>query len=125
MILESQVCSLEHSKRLKEFGVKQDSLFYYTAGGVVYRGEMPFWLDSNYSAFTVAELIEILPVDIKVNEIFYSLKIVKEYGWWGVYYNNDIDNTLDTDKTNLADALAEILILLIETDLIKVEEINN
>lgn len=71
MYLENQVCSLDLSKRLKELGVKQDSLFCWMELGckecglkneIVYvykvTGDKP---NNVYSAFTVAELGEMLP----------------------------------------------------------------
>jgi hypothetical protein len=79
--LEDQVCSLDLAKRLKELGVKQESLVYWWDGyqGYGYDAEKKwgprpiertevsfqapdrslFW-DKNSSAFTVAELGEIL-----------------------------------------------------------------
>lgn len=80
MKLKDQVCSLELAKKLKELGVKQESLFYWATDG------NRNWLDIKinglfydfnfqvadddfykrnefyqYSAFTVAELGEMLP----------------------------------------------------------------
>lgn len=75
MKLENQVCSLEISKRLKELGVKQESLFWWSdpvkkARDTSSESWQPRLLQSNrdkesekcdiYSAFTVAELGEIL-----------------------------------------------------------------
>ena len=63
MKLENQVCSLELSKRLKELGVKQDSLWGYLDHGdlnfyPVLNSEL-IYLKAEYSAFTVAELGEL------------------------------------------------------------------
>src|SRR6266700_8310943 len=71
MKLSDQVVNLELSKRLKELGARQDSLFYWTIGGIVSRLEAVPILDSNYSALTVAELGEMLPWEIYINEIAY------------------------------------------------------
>lgn len=70
MNLESQVCNLELSKRLKELGVKQESLFSWVND----RGKSAIWDETMWSefetpnnpkfiasAFTVAELGEMLP----------------------------------------------------------------
>jgi hypothetical protein len=70
MTLEQQVCSLELAQKLKELGVKQESLFHWSRGDdhggleVRYRqyvsdkdGEPV----EHCSAFTVAELGQILP----------------------------------------------------------------
>lgn len=68
MTLEKQVCSLELAKKLKELGVKHESLFYwkYSQG----RGNdqvvpMERIIESEYfnyyQAYTVAELGEMLP----------------------------------------------------------------
>lgn len=67
MNLKSQVCSLELSKRLKELGVKQESLFFYNPkDGELRRGFECFINEEGkmkwfVSAFTVAELGEMLP----------------------------------------------------------------
>lgn len=71
MTLENQVTSLKLSKRLKELGVKQESLFYWEwQEGNDYDGwNLQYPLDGDVaadnkrylSAFTVAELGEMLP----------------------------------------------------------------
>lgn len=74
MKLEQQVISLELSKRLKELGVKQESLFQWkhntesTSGSIddwvlTQYGTVPYEINSDYhaSAFTVAELLEQIP----------------------------------------------------------------
>ena len=154
MKLEQQVTSLELSKKLKELGVKQDSLFYWVittemiddkryvtldmaidAGdrsmeGSVYSNEqweqnldllMPNQFDRNnvdecYSAFSVAELGEMLPSwvyttkDNGTNKSFTS--------WYG---DENTPNEIDIDGDNNiqhaeteADARAKMLIWLIE-----------
>lgn len=68
MNLSDQVVSLELAKRLKEFGVKQDSLFYWhhyliNDWQIVIDEKCPIQSlteKENYSAFTVAELINML-----------------------------------------------------------------
>ena len=77
MKLEDQVVSLDLAKRLKELGVKQESLFYWKtdATGVNKNSSIGFTeliykfspfnpqnLWERFSAFTVAELGEMLPV---------------------------------------------------------------
>jgi len=70
MNLQDQVTSLEISKRLKELGVEQESLFWWVGGKVVPSGRIDYHIENNadyakkwleqYSAFTVAELIFML-----------------------------------------------------------------
>lgn len=78
MKLEDQVVSLELSQRLKELGVQQESLFYWCEKAS--RFEDPRWviLDEDEagignslvaSAFTVAELGELLPGMIMVERV--------------------------------------------------------
>jgi hypothetical protein len=73
MTIESQVVSLIIAKELKSIGVKQESLFYWhvdeKAGlepkivlGKGYEGESAQLRGENYSAFTVCELGELLPL---------------------------------------------------------------
>lgn len=109
MELEKQVCSLENAIKLQELGIKQDSLFYWTLGGVVYKSEMPFFTDSNYSVFTASELFELIPQRIILNEnepfnsfifnmditrIFTDDKLVK------VFSVNYICDTVDCNDQN-------------------------
>lgn len=79
MKLEEQVCSLELSKRLKELGVSQESYFTWVTGENVLdkkayahlvSGVQDYplgWLDT-YSAFTVAELGEMLPYAVETSK---------------------------------------------------------
>lgn len=64
MQLEKQVCSLELSKKLKELGVKQESIFYYWHDkckiNLAPNIELPK-IETICSTFTVAELGEMLP----------------------------------------------------------------
>ena len=78
MKLEQQVVNLELSKKLKKLGVKQESLWYWIIA------EKVSWIIENnseilsdkdkqhYSAFTIAELGELLPqVFEKEEELYY------------------------------------------------------
>ena len=139
MQLEDQMCSLELAKRLKELGVEQDSLFYYRTQ-YLYDGSDEIVLMINkfdsprahermsnpkYSAFTVAELGEMLPARLKPDlpsKKFARLDICKgtDSRWLISYY---YDITLPPKNALIgnteADARAKMLIYLIENDLIK------
>ena len=77
MNIESQVTSLELSKRLKELGIENDSLFYYcNIDGegkyyIYYSEQMPeeFEYEGDpIAAFNVAELLSLLPNRITLPE---------------------------------------------------------
>jgi hypothetical protein len=136
MRLERQVCSLELAKRLKELGVKQESLFFYWRNvdgsgsptnpyekqeGYLLVGNPynihPF--DEKYSAFTVAELGEMLP------EYKEGYKCVRTY--WDKNKVGAEIGLRDTEaefhsKTHFADteadARAKMLIYLLENKFI-------
>lgn len=145
MNIESQVCSLELAKKLRELGIKQESYFIWIAhscAGIMEKEELnpnpeyelcthddfdhhtdeycsQFKITSKkYSAFTVAELGEMLPL---INGC--SLQILKGYSF-GVdkpeyccrYDSLDIDNTIFLDF-NIANSCAKMLIYLIENKL--------
>lgn len=67
MNLEKQVCSLDLARKLKELGVKQESLFAYATYNdddvpIVELIRLPGTYSATFhSAFTVAELGEMLP----------------------------------------------------------------
>ena len=120
MKLENQVVSLEYAKKLKEFGVKQESLFYWSLGDdrntyeVKYQSyvsevnEAPV---GYYSAFTVAELGEMLPA----GALGVYLNIFKnvDKGWLVGY---GLEKTIEADTE--ADARAKMLIYLLENKII-------
>lgn len=101
MKLEQQVTSLEISKRLKELGVKQESLFYWLNPfkqqdwQLVQTGEWSLNGHHNFcSAFTVAELGDMLPSF--VDETFRKYKFMSmklEDQWNSGYYIPWEDNS--------------------------------
>ena len=137
MKLEDQVCNLKLSKKLKELGVKQESLFYWLDGNVMsvdkiewarieFNSELTTYsLKEIYSAFTVAELGEGLPESIITKQCpdsFY-LSITKlENNIWEVCYVTDTDYTVLHYTQDLIEANARALmrIYLIENGLVKI-----
>lgn len=132
MKLEHQVTSLEISKRLKELGVKYESLFdWYDVGNDVY------YLGSNtdaannakdysnstaigyeqriISAFTCAELGEMLPLTI--NGVYMSIFREKGLESWDVAYGTFDKQNIWEQAETLADAMGKMLIYLIENGL--------
>ena len=104
MRLEDQVCSLEPSRRLKELGVRQESLYAWWDDGLRpvlthtegYQGYRPEWKNA---AFTVAELGGLF--------VEYGKRFRVELTG-GNYYCGDI-----ADK-RMADAMAKRLIKLLD-----------
>src|SRR3990167_3436279 len=114
MTLEQQVTSLELSKKLKELGVKQESLFYwYQAGNghifVAYRDDS--FTKGIASAFTASELGEMLP---RYCEVTFKNRAEdrKKIRW------NCDGNFNETEEATEADARAKMLIYLIENKLL-------
>lgn len=141
MNLENQVCSLELSKRLKELGVLQNSLFWwlkrkdYPKAHLVfgmpnfsYKDDFnnltyssPIWEITGwefYSAFTVAELGEILfqkNAEHLEEMGFLDIQTEKIYRSTGDFYritNDQTDHIID--ELIEADARAKMLIYILE-----------
>lgn len=112
MKLEQQVTSLELTKRLKELGVKQESAFYWHGGlQYPYLVQRPNGSDT-ISAFTVAELGEMLPA---------LCKTWQNINGWSCEHWNDKGNCFDgkiIHEVTEADARAKMLIYLLENKLI-------
>jgi hypothetical protein len=139
MKLEQQVTSLELSKKLKELGIKQDAFWSwydstdYDDTPRLNRTDencptcclpQQTW-EAKYSAFTVAELGEMLPGDFqhKIREETYTayLHFDKDCNdewnlWVGI---NRISQFGDFTSTKEADARAKLLIYLLENKLIR------
>lgn len=128
MKLESQVCSLELAKQLKELGVKQESAFYWhmkdqTADDaedygevykVVYCKEVVSVPYDRWAAFTVAELGEML--DVGVTSFMVFDEAPGEGKTW-ICMRDELDQTQVSGTE--ADARAKMLIYLIENGLVK------
>lgn len=115
MKLEDQVCSLELAKKLKELGVKQESLFWWDKGdGIEDRLEFSPTqpLTELASAFTVAELGEMLPFGTTVRV---CLDGRWEYTFCGIV-GKELQNIWK--EFTEADARAKMLIYLYEHKLI-------
>ncbi len=125
MKIEEQVTSLELSKRLKELGVKQESYFSHdlTRGLIanskyVASHSQLEWI----SAFTVAELGEMLPDFIESeNQILCLIqKKVKETWYVRYEYQNkhSIRAIVNFQENSEANARAKMLVYLLENKLI-------
>ena len=146
MKLENQLTSLEPSKRLKELGVKQNSAFYWINDrknateeiSTLRNIKIPAFAHNHlfhYSAFSVAELGEMLPENIfKKNKLSNKqsclfLQINKQLYSTGMNYvctycNSDNLPIYHASSEKLADAMAEMIIYLLENKLIKIGELK-
>jgi hypothetical protein len=140
MNLEQQVCSLELAKRLKKLGVKQQSLFWYEQVKIAGRNEWkkewelcfnnnssPFSNDHIASAFTVAELGEMLPIQISTGNGLHGITsellsiqkgtFSKGLEWQVMYYDVQFYNA-----PSEADARAMMLAYLIDNKFITLND---
>jgi hypothetical protein len=126
MKLESQVCSFANSKRLKQLGVRQDSLFYWEDDSsiIVSKNDCEntryFCEDDYYSAFTASEVLELLP-PMTNNKLI--LKIGKSLLTNGYYvrYKQQKKKGILINKydLSLSNSLANMLVHLIENNLME------
>ncbi len=116
MKVEDQVCSLELAKRLKELGTKQESLFYWNVQGTLEYAQKDFiGYTTDISAFTVAELGEMLPAEIGGDFIEYW----KKHWQGGINYMVSHKEQGTSSALTEADARAKCLIHLIENGIVK------
>jgi len=125
MKLEHQVSSPEPSKRLKELGVEQESAFYWSVGKhyttvfcELIRGKRADTVcgpHEEFSAFTVAESLEALPVR---GPQMSTLNIQKLERGYAVGYIMSSSIPVFEDL-KLEDALSNLRIHLIEKGIVK------
>src|SRR5437016_1342304 len=137
MKLEDQVVSLELAKKLKELGFKQESLFYWVISrndGKTYDLECELQCglcsrsfngnrEGAISAYTVAELGEMLPERLKLSDKwgFFPLTIGKLSLGWRAEYRKWVGHILQgvvSDSVTEVDARAKMLIYLKENNLL-------
>lgn len=128
MKLENQVVSLELSKKLKELGVKQESLFRWQGYlqpkeiktcELVPSDEPIYEPYDIYSAFTVAELGELIPSNFSGLYCKYQWGFLHNRHY--AYLNKMEDNSevMNFEAETEADARAKMLIYILENNLIK------
>ncbi len=145
MKLEKQVVNRELSEKLKELGVKQESFWYWCeererqgeeiTGCKLYRKDIAKARMLNvpdlktFSAFTVAELGEMLPARIIVKNhhvAWLEMQIQGVQAGWSCQYRIVSASPrifkFFEDKT-MANAGAKMLIYLIENNLLKKEDV--
>lgn len=137
MKLDDQVCSLECAKRLKELGVKQESLFYHYNEPYYYgkKCEEENWCigtkekledalnlrEGPYSAFTVAELGEMLPYFFEnVRQAIRYEKCPSKSGFeWVISHSKNYNNTFCISEQTEVNARAKMIIYLLENKLME------
>ena len=145
MKLEDICCSLELAKKLKEIGIKQESLFSWFAETSVevvryyLRNTNEYYLLPNkddfncYSAFTVSELLNMLPDTIIMEDKVAKMVIGKDNNtfrsWyinfgWNIYIPLNDKETSEISDTSFSNTLAKFLLYFLGKNLLSVEEIN-
>lgn len=122
MQLESQMVSLELSKKLKELGVKQESLWKWFYGGIDTPGIIPTGKVTNQAfddwkcpAYTVAELGEILGKPMRDVWISYEVGMCGAIAFLFKRGTTELIKEITGDTE--ANARAKMLIYLLENKL--------
>lgn len=100
--IEALVTDLETSKQLQEAGIEYETAFVwvlYDSGAVLELNKEDIktdFKDKIIPAFTVGEMMQVLPCRIKKNEISYYLVLSKDGDGYTASYENpfDIDDIL-------------------------------
>lgn len=129
MKLEDQITSLEWAKELRKLRLKSESFFHYDKHALPSERIVhdPLSFSEGIRAYTVTELLEMLPNEIGREE--YSLSFHKtddEYNAIYDLYSHDIywlGGSSFSDK-KAADALARLLIWCIKEGHVTIEELN-
>lgn len=133
MTLKEQVCDREIANQLRGLNVKQDGEFHWVESdfdgdgyAVVPKEHLKIYDNPSVaSAFTVAELLELIPkiipnpddeVDSSYLHIFTDHCISWCVAHRGIGYENYSENS---DDPNLANVLARMLVHLIEKGIVK------
>ena len=133
MELSKQVCGRELAERMKFLGFPQKSYLYHSDCCEQGELECKYWHDAyqgewgdchkmdlakSVSAFSVAELADMLPGTIEDDEdgSIFSLYIFKKNKKWYVAYKfeNNTSNVYVEEDNKLADAMAKMLVYLAE-----------
>lgn len=121
MELQDQVISLQQAKKLKELWFKKKSYLirFFDRDGdecIWTKIDSQFYSGSTkkYPAYTISELMDILPRHIKITSEDYIEWMDKEFRW----YNVTLDEKSLYIQKNLTHALWDMLIYLLENNLL-------
>lgn len=125
MKIEDQVCSLDLARKLKELGVKQDSLFYwiedleahYQPCAILVQRKLDDY-EYQYSAFSCAELGVMLSAGVTISKVNNHFIITHQDLIPG-------KNFQAFQGFHLSNLMAHMLTHLIENNLITVDEVNS
>lgn len=123
-VLDAECCSRELAIKLKDLGLKQKSIFYWVLGILVYHENIQFFNpELAYSAFTVAELGEMLPFDCISKKVMVESTLDISKTWWRCYFDPEGPDEYCMEVKE-ADARASMLIYLIEKEIINPNDWN-
>jgi hypothetical protein len=138
MKIENQVCTLEQAKKLNKLGIAQGvSVFFHNIGeGKVQMNDHPFGAYFNaeycFSAFSVAELGEMLPTSSDNLLMYWSAYNDHQGNWMCDLYNLEKWDGLsmppavhNEEGETEAEARAAMLIWILETGEMSAEEVNS
>lgn len=132
MEIAKQACSYTQAIELHDLGVKQKSLWYHTNSkewGILIKSSIDF-SGNPHSAFTCAELGEMLPKRIGEETILVMNNKEDEFSFSYIKYHYIVPRTMRLDEIRgnkfryEAEAKADLLIKLIKEGYIKVEGVN-
>lgn len=146
MKLEDICVSFEYAKKLKEIGIKQNSLFSFFNREL---SDAPFYGEpsknillsleisthhkynnyNKYAAFTASELLNMLPYEVHFNNYKdyreFALEIIKtDEHIYKIQYFNAIHESAVIICGGILSILSNMIIYIIENKLVSVEEIN-
>jgi hypothetical protein len=145
--LEKQVTDIEISKQLKKLGLRQDTQFFHvdykdydgvdkTTLSIFSNFDSHYSEEDNdykdvevidsFSAYTVHELLEIMPDFLEDDEDRYAINVSRfiddSVGYMD--FHASFYKGAYSDRVSLPDALADVLISLITGDELDVKELN-
>lgn len=140
-MIENHVCSLELAKKIKELGIKQESVFYWAKQGIFVPGISNPETDTHaitipsskqyiqklrepYSAFLASELGEFMSKISVLDKGYQQFIELSIHGCGFLPEDNDFSKNIifvDDSEPNMR---AKMLIYLIEEGYVKVEDIN-
>lgn len=111
MELKDQLTPLLQARRLDELGFKENRNYSYTLAG-----DRLAWWAWSFWAYSVSELMDALPYELYDWE--YTLRIFKILDMYSVWYGSREKPIHIINNENLAEALSDMLIRLIENNLL-------